>query len=187
MYAGTNPKALESQRLIAAAMEGLIAERGFADASVSEVCKRAGVSRQTFYSLFGSKENVVIYLLEHAPGAEEAEGSGPVTLQETCVRFARFVALNHGQLKELVESGLGGVLESQTRRSLASCERSFAGLSDGEREYAADFVAAGLASVARRYLGERDVVDVAELARLAYKMASGGAFETKQKPGPPTA
>ena len=176
MYAGDNAVALRSQGLIAQAMEALMAERGYAKASVSAVCERAGVSRQTFYTLFGSKEAVLMYLLEHAPGAEEAEGGEAVTLQETCVRFARFVALNLGQLRVLVDNDLGGVLESQMRRSMASCSRSFVELPADEREYAAGFVAAGFANVARRYIETHDEVDVTELARLAYKLASGGAF-----------
>ena len=181
MYEGNNPKARESQRLLLEAFELLMAERNFADIPVSEICSRAGVSRQTFYTLFGTKENLLVYLLEHAPGAEEAEGEEPVTLQETCVRFARFVALNYTQLRVLVENGLENALESQMRRSMASCTRSFVELPNDEREYAASFMAAGFTSIARLYIESHDEADVAELARLAFKMASGGVFVAKAK------
>lgn len=50
-------------RLLAAAEE-VLAERGFHGASVEDVCERAGFTRGAFYSNFGSKEDLVIELLD---------------------------------------------------------------------------------------------------------------------------
>ncbi|MGU3290848.1 TetR/AcrR family transcriptional regulator [Williamsia sp. M5A3_1d] len=46
------------QKVIDAALE-LVAEGGFAAASIAAVASRAGVSRQTIYSIFGSREDMV--------------------------------------------------------------------------------------------------------------------------------
>jgi len=49
MYQGKNPTALTSQKLLLDALNELLAEKEFKDISVSELCSRSGVSRQTFY------------------------------------------------------------------------------------------------------------------------------------------
>ena len=65
MYKGSNKSALLSQKLISEALLRLLESMPFNDISVSDLCREAQVSRQTFYSLFGTKENVVIYELSH--------------------------------------------------------------------------------------------------------------------------
>ena len=80
MYQGSNPAALQSQRLIAEAMRQLLDARPFEEISVAAVCRLAGVSRQTFYTQFRSRENVVAWLLradscdapDPGPDAEDA-------------------------------------------------------------------------------------------------------------------
>jgi AcrR family transcriptional regulator len=54
MYEGCNKTALTSQSAIAEALLNLMKEKPYSKISVSEICKRAGVSRQTFYTLFES-------------------------------------------------------------------------------------------------------------------------------------
>jgi AcrR family transcriptional regulator len=46
-------------------MIAVIAERGYEGASVEAVCARAGVSRRTFYELFGSFEECFLEILDH--------------------------------------------------------------------------------------------------------------------------
>ena len=80
MYCGTNKTALQSQRQIANAMMALLGQKPFAQITVSEVCKAAGISRQTFYTLFTSRENVMVFTLQSraccAPGAAHGGGAG---------------------------------------------------------------------------------------------------------------
>ena len=64
MYCGTNKTALQSQRQIAEAMMALIQQKPYAQITVSELCKAAGISRQTFYTLFTSRENVMVFTLQ---------------------------------------------------------------------------------------------------------------------------
>ena len=63
MYSGKNRTALLSQQLIGDAMMRLLNRLAFDQISISDLCREAEISRQTFYSLFDSKENVVIYEL----------------------------------------------------------------------------------------------------------------------------
>ena len=63
MYCGCNKTALASQRQIAAAMLELLREKPFDQISVCEISKASGISRQTFYTLFSSREEVISFIL----------------------------------------------------------------------------------------------------------------------------
>ena len=58
MYSGTNPTALQSQRWIADSLTGLMLEKSYARITIQDICKRADLSRQTFYNFFNSKESI---------------------------------------------------------------------------------------------------------------------------------
>jgi AcrR family transcriptional regulator len=80
----------QRERLIAAVAE-VCAERGYAQASVAEVAKRAGVSSLTFYKQFVGKESCMLAahrqlsgrLLEEVDRIAEAEDSGARTTIRT--------------------------------------------------------------------------------------------------------
>lgn len=65
MYSGNNPTAKKSQEWISEALFILLDKNKFTDLSITEICKKSGVSRQTFYKLFEDKEEVVYYFLKN--------------------------------------------------------------------------------------------------------------------------
>lgn len=91
----------QRERLIAAMAE-VCAERGYAEASVAAVAKRAGVSSVTFYEQFAGKRECLLAahrellgrLLEELDRAREAEGVGPGEKARAALRA--FLALLAG-------------------------------------------------------------------------------------------
>ena len=63
MYTGTNKTALGSQQKLADALQRIMAKKPYHSISVSEICREAEVSRQTYYTLFNSKESIISYIL----------------------------------------------------------------------------------------------------------------------------
>ena len=151
MYQGKNPAALASQKLLLDALNALLEEKDFKDISVLELCRRSGVSRQTFYTLFGSKENILLYqlnLINDTVSEHEEETGSAMELMEMCQRFGRYVTSNYAQLTMLIDNHLTGILHTMMYQSMASCRQSFVALDEETREYAAQFTAAGLCSLA---------------------------------------
>ncbi len=80
----------QRERLIAAIAEAC-AERGYAETSVADVTKRAGVSTVTFYRQFADKRECMLAahrallerLLEEVDGAREAAGGGEAKARTT--------------------------------------------------------------------------------------------------------
>lgn len=177
-YEGRNPAALRSQALMMDALDGLMREKGFQEITVSDICRRAGVSRQTFYSLFGTKEGILLRRLEASTDGQRHrdDGGAGITLKESCARFAVYVEENYGLLRMLADNGLMGVMEDQVRRAMESCRLSYVNVDDEERAYASGFAAAGLRALAQRYVSEHEIPDKAEIAKLAYKLQSGSVF-----------
>ena len=177
MYQGNNPTAQTSQKLLLDAMNTLLTEKEFKDISVSELCCRSGVSRQTFYSLFGKKENILLYQLDLINNTKpDSEDDSVLSLIDICERFGKYVSSNYEQLTMLIKNELVEVLYTQMYQSMASCRQSFADLDDTTREYAAQFIAAGLSHLTQKYILEHKEPDQDELARLSYKIMSGNIY-----------
>lgn len=56
---GAHVEEMQRRRLLLATVE-VLAEEGFENASVGRICKRAGVSRRTFYELFEEREECLL-------------------------------------------------------------------------------------------------------------------------------
>jgi len=74
----SRPSGDEREQAILATAERLLEERSFADISVDDLAKGAGLSRPTFYFYFKSKEAVLLTLLEPMIARADAEFDGAV-------------------------------------------------------------------------------------------------------------
>jgi AcrR family transcriptional regulator len=74
----SRPSGDDREQAILATAERLLEERAFADISVDDLAKGAGLSRPTFYFYFKSKEAVLLTLLEPMIARADAEFDGAV-------------------------------------------------------------------------------------------------------------
>ena len=179
MYCGTNKTALASQRHIADALMRLIQEKPFARITVSELCKEAGISRQTFYTLFTSRENVVAFTL-HAqycytpsmPVARDVKSSR--SLRALCRGYSEYIYENQRLIKTLVDNHIDYLLYDSFFDALDSCDCFLQNVDPCTRRYAAGFYAGGISSVARRYAQEGCSISSDRLEELLVTLFSGG-------------
>ncbi len=175
MYCGSNPTARLSQRQLAEALFRLLEEKPFSAISVSELCRAAAVSRQTFYSLFDSKENVVAFSLTErcCYSPERGQGSGCGTLRQMCADYSEYLHDHADVLRTLAENDIIYLLYDSFRDAFFDCGDFLSGRPEEVRAYAADFVAGGFTSIARTYIRAGGATDRAVLADLAYRLFSG--------------
>ena len=78
--------------------ERLFAERGFAATSVRDIVGEADVSAPSLYHFFGSKENLVVELIDdrHTQYCDQLDAAlrAAATPFEVCQRFVKFVLTN---------------------------------------------------------------------------------------------
>lgn len=146
MYCGCNEIALSSQSRIAGTLLSLMERKPFSSITVSELCREAGVSRPTFYSLFGSMEDVVLYILKesycYAPGGEHVDGCG---LAGFCYGYSGYIASHRDFLSLLMQNGLFHIVYGSIEESLSACDCFLPGAEPELRRTAAHFAAGGLA------------------------------------------
>lgn len=174
MYCGCNEKALSSQRAIACALMDLLEAGSYNDVSISALCRRAGVSRPTFYSLYGSKDDVIIYLLRESFCCQ-LESSGGTELENMCRGYSRYFFAQRRFLTLLAENGIGHLLYRSIVASLLDCGCFLAGVEEKQRRYAANFTAGALTGVVQDYVTQEPCTP-GELERMLEKLFSGAFF-----------
>ncbi len=182
MYCGSNKTALQSQRQIARAMMALIREKPYAQITVSELCKSAGISRQTFYSLFTSRENVMVFTLqagtcdtpEIAPPERACSRSD--ALRWLCRGYSEYMLHNRDLIKLLVDNHIDHLLYDSFFEAMNGCDCFLAGVEPCLRYYAASFYAGGIACVARAYAQEGCTTTADGLEEMLMTLLSGELF-----------
>jgi len=182
MYCGSNKTALQSQRQIARAMMELIREKPYTQITISELCKTAGISRQTFYSLFTSRENVIVFGLQ-ANSCDGPEFSLPEdarddgnALRRLCRAYSRYMVQNRDVIKLLVDNRIEYLLYDSFFESMDRCGCFLPRADACVRGYAASFYAGGITYLARRYAGEGCTGTAEELETLLMTLFTGALF-----------
>ena len=177
MYCGCNEKALGSQRAIACSLLRLMEEEPYADISISALCLEAGVSRPTFYSLFGSKDDVVAYILResHCFVPERETQPRCTELAALCRGYSRYITGQRHFLSLLVDNGISYLLYESILQALLECGGFLAGEDAAARRHAANFTAGALTGVARDYVA-REACTEEELSALLETLFSGAIF-----------
>lgn len=181
MYCGNNKTALASQRQISNAMMRLIQEKPFSQITVSELCREAGISRQTFYTLFTSRENVVVFTLQahycDAPQMADYDRSDRTdSLKALCRVYSEYMCNNQRLIKTLVDNHIDYLLYDSFFDALENCDCFLESVDPCTRRYAASFYAGGVSSVARRYAQEGCSTSADRLEELLMTLFSGKLF-----------
>lgn len=203
MYDGNNKTAISSQEQLSAALLALMREKDFSSISVSELCKRSGVSRQTYYSLFREKENIILYLLKKGsccqPSAK-TEGSGCQPSAKTegsccqptektgkgqakaqfsfthiCRFYSRYFRENRELMALLVRYDLTYLLYDLIYDGYIASECASLGTT-ACRNYTAHFLAGGLTGIIKAYILHDYEADEEELYRTISKLFGSGLF-----------
>ena len=171
MYSGTNKTALRSQQCLAEALQRLMAEKPYQSISVSELCREADVSRQTYYTLFKSKENIISYTLNKKCPYEPEEGED--WLWEACHSYRQYLEDHADVLCVLVENDLIDLLYDEFYNGLTACESFMEGRNEEFRSYVADFIAGGYTAIARSYVRTGAKTTTEDLDKIIYGLFSG--------------
>jgi AcrR family transcriptional regulator len=182
MYQGCNKTALCSQKNIAEGFYELLKEKEYSKITASEICKKSGVSRQTFYSLFSSKENIVTFILSKEYSfnpSQECNCSGRPTLMELSRGFSSFIVQKGDFIDLLEKNNIIYLMQESLYYSFGGCgDHSSTKTAAGPvpPELAIDFVASGLTTIAKHYVKNRAGITSEQLERMIYALFHGEFF-----------
>ena len=171
MYQGKNPTALQSQNLITEALLALMEEEPFQKITIKAVCAHAGVSRQTFYSLFENKEEVIGRRLDQL--FEEyrkrfIEEKRAYTIRSLCDSIMECFVEQKKLLSLLVDNRLEAYL--------LHLDNIFHAYDHEDRDYAISFLAGAIISMVVYAIRKDDFTDSRKISNLVQKIITGHYF-----------
>ena len=103
-------------------MIGLLQERPYEQITIQMICKKAYLSRQTFYNFFSSKEDVIRFWLQEKYEEQFSKFITKPTMQDTINSFIFVLNENNRALTALVKNKLDGIVADE----MVSCVTKFA-------------------------------------------------------------
>ena len=174
-----NPMSIRSKNALGTALLKLMISRELEDISIQDITKKAGLSRQTFYTNFREKEDILVYLVGGLFGRyrERLEEARPEA-DGFLIDYFMFWGESRDFLSLLFRRGKGGIFQEANRHFFEA-----GGLpkglisSEGDEE---PYVRAGLAGMTYELLYiwmTRDLgLSVSALRGLASRILSGELF-----------
>lgn len=97
MYRGSNPTAIRSMKWLSEAMIDLLKEKQYSKINAKDICTRADLSRQTFYQIFNSKEEIIRHCIK-----QSFESLEELPKRTDFMSSAAFIAKNISKNKEFI-------------------------------------------------------------------------------------
>ena len=167
------------QRIMEQELLQMMLIQRYEDISVSDLCRRIGIPRKSFYRYFASKDGALHSLLDHillAYALSRQPGDGERKLRKEMEQFFQFWLRNKKLLDALKRSNLSGILmERAVVLALARVDGGNSILPEEERQLRRlriTFVACGLMSTVLSWHGEGFLRSPAELSAATEQLLS---------------
>ena len=168
MYSGSSPTALRSIEAMKDALLALMRSISYDKITITDICRQAGLSRQTFYNCFDSKDDVLRFHVRKC-FADLVD-----LTDEAAEHYAAALEQNRELLAVIVENRLVYLLFAEIS-TLAEARVSIGATgheTKGDAYYAAYFSGA-LTSMLTCWLRDPDRVSVHQLVALTQDILSG--------------
>lgn len=181
MYHGSNPTALQSQKMIVDALLKLMEKKEFSKINIKELCKNAMVSRQTFYTLFDSKEEVIglhldtlfhNYIERFIPEKKE------VTIRELCDNTISYLIEHKQLIQTMVNSRLDHVVKEKIENYLLDLGNLLWTPRRENQDYAIAFFTGALMSIISLAVKNNDFDDETKISNLIEEIITGKYFHS---------
>ena len=181
MYEGTNPTALQSQRWLTESLLSLMKEKPYSKISVIDICKRADLSRQTFYNFFSDKEEILRYYLQSRYRSELSKyiGKESLSMNEIVASFIRVLTENEEVLSYMLSNGLDLLIAEEIARCVNLFAKYFVSekRNDDMLPFSEALLSGALGSFLVRWLKGKDKPSLDKVTALFYDFFKGELFE----------
>lgn len=180
MYTGNNPSALRSREWFRSALLDLLKDRKFVQITVKDLCKKADLSRQTFYQIFDSKEEVLEYhfMTLFEAFSKECGDFSKISLSELVYQFFHFFYEQKVFVNVLIENNMTYLLEQQFEIYLCKIV-FFKNINDIDDypDYTLAYVAGALNQILIHWFQKDFDLSVKEIADMTKQIIIGNMFE----------
>lgn len=120
MYSGHNPSALKSQQWLTETLLELMEEKSYADISIMDICKKADLSRQTFYNYFESKDDLFRFLLRSTYEEKLNSLTEIPSSNEAISAFVSIVRDHPRMVNAIVKNNMGNLVSDEIFNAITS-------------------------------------------------------------------
>lgn len=115
MYSGNNLIALQSRQWLVDALLSLIMEKDYTKITIKEICKKADLSRQTFYNFFEQKDDIIRFWFRERYKIilSKYESSKKLDIKDITDVFADFLNENQEVLKFIINQELENIIADE--------------------------------------------------------------------------
>ena len=176
MYLGNNPSALRSMEWLRQALLQLLEEKKYSQITIKEICKRADLSRQTFYQIFDSKDEVIQYhfFILFEEFTKECDSFQNITIAQITYHFFAFFYKHREFVEVLISNNLTFLLPQQFEIYLRKIDL-FRIFNDKEDypEYTAAYMAGALTQILIHWFEQSFNLSTDELSTLTESIITG--------------
>lgn len=179
MYQGKNPSALRSKNWLEEALLALLEEKKYESITIKEICEKADLSRQTFYQIFESKEEILSYHFsilfeEFARVLAEMEIR---TVFDISRQFFLFFYKHRDFVEILIANHLTYMLDQQFKIYLKKIDVFCLAVSDASHvDYITAYVVGALTQILLHWFEQGFDLSVDELSTLTEEIIVGRCF-----------
>ncbi len=181
MYIGNNVTALRSQQWIADGILSLMEEKPYCEISVKDICKRADLSRQTFYNVFDSKDEVLRFCLrsEYQKQIMQFNNNKELSVSDIVAAFSFVLSKEEKVLSLMINNNLEYIITSE----ISKCVSIFAGRFVKEENnnemlpYSVALVSGALAEMLVYWFKQENSISIGKLETLLTDFLSGNLYK----------
>lgn len=180
MYEGTNQIAIQSVRWFTEALTELMADTEYNRINVMQICKKADLSRQTFYNYFDTKEDILHCRLKQVYMERFAQFSecGEITLQSAVEAFETILKSERVLLERMVANHLEGIITEEICACVTLFSSRFTITPQKETlKYGIAFLSGALSQTIVCWFKDENPVSASELADMLTQILTGVYFD----------
>lgn len=163
MYEGKNPKALLSISLITEAFIREMHHKKYEEISVKDLCQAADVSRQTFYNIFRTKEEVLRKCIDTIFDTILNQRSDTINAIESIHIFVKTFYENRDFMDLLIRNHLEKILTEEFVYAISGLSKRVENSQIEHLNYQLAFYAGGLTQILIHWMKDEERVSSDEL------------------------
>lgn len=178
MYYGTNPTALQSRQWIVESLIALMEVKPYKQITIMDICKKADLSRQTFYNVFDQKEDVLRFCLQGEYGRQfqSVENHAVITVEEIVAAFAAVLQKNEKLLSLMIQNGLDTIISDEIAKCVSLFADRFVVNPDEELSYSKAILSGALAHLLVYWFRQDTPISLQQLTMLLSDFLEGRLF-----------
>lgn len=180
MYTGSNPSALRSKKWLSQAFLELLKTKNYSKISVKDICTQADLSRQTFYQIFSSKEEIMEYhfsvLFEEF--THRCSQYPTLTISDISYCFFQFFFEHKVFTEIIIQNHLTSFLEQQFEHYIRHIELfQYYSKKEEHTDYTAAFLSGALTQLLVHWFRNDFDLSIDTISSVAFTLLTGYVFQ----------